>query len=149
MCASSDCPSASEGSEEGPYVVAGLCGRPGTTGHVVGTCGGSLHHYRGQGVHTEASRGVQRMLLRENACGHVTCSDFARGTLCTSGVGVGAEQGALGRVGGAWGVVPRVVLGVAGPGASVSRSRGWWWVPGCRGWWWWAGGVCSWSVLTL
>ena len=67
MCASSDCLSASEGSVEGPYVVTGLCRRPGTTGHVVGTCGGSLHHYGGQGVRTEAARGVQRVLLRENA----------------------------------------------------------------------------------
>jgi hypothetical protein len=67
VCANSDCPSASEGSVEGPYVVVGLYGHPGTTECVVGIRGGSLHHHRGRGVHTEVARGVRRVLLHENA----------------------------------------------------------------------------------
>jgi hypothetical protein len=64
--------------------------------------------------------------------GHVTCSVFARGASCALGAGVGAEGGASRRAGGSWGVVPRVVGGVAGPGTRVVRCRGLWWVPGCR-----------------
>jgi hypothetical protein len=83
---------------------------------------------------------------RASRLGHVTCSIFARGASCALGAGVGAERGASGRVVGAWGVVPRVVGCVVGPGAPVSRCRGWWWVPGCRGRCW---GVASRHVLTL
>ena len=52
MHASSSCLNVSEGSVVGPYVVAGLCGRPGTTGCIVGTHRGSPYHYGGLGVHT-------------------------------------------------------------------------------------------------
>jgi hypothetical protein len=89
----------------------------------------------GLSITTEGGGYIQRRpgVYGASRLGHVTCLIFARGASCALGAGVGVEQGASGRVVGAWGVVPRMVWGVAGPGASVSRSRGWWWVPGCWG----------------
>jgi hypothetical protein len=106
VCANSDCLSASEGSVEGPYVVVGLYGHPGTTECVVGTRGGSLHHHRGRGVRTEAARGVWRVLLHENACVASRSHDlfnFREGGVvrvgggCRGGTGgVGACSGCVG-----------------------------------------------------
>ena len=67
----------------------------------------------GLSITTEGGGYIQRRPVAFDVCccaetlvsrrGHVTGSDFARGALCTSGVGVGVGRGALGHVGGVGG----------------------------------------------
>ena len=106
----------------GPYVVAGLCGRPGTMGRVVGTRRVSPYHYGGLGVRTEAAWGVRCVLLCENACVASRSRDrfrFREGGVVYVG---GGCRGGTGGVGACRGCV------------GGCTTRGW----GCS----WPGGVC-------
>jgi hypothetical protein len=122
VCANSDCPSALEGSVEGPYVVVGLYGHPGTTECVIRTRGGSPYHYGGLGVCTEAARGVRRVLLRENT--RVASRSHDRFGFRKGGV-VYVGGGCRGRTGG---------VGACRGCMGGCTKHGW----GCS----WSGGAC-------
>ena len=79
-----------------PCVVAGLCGHPGSMGHIVGACKVSPCGYGGWGVYIWVAQQVRHGLLRETARITSRSCDwfgFCEGDAVRTGGGYGGVRG--------------------------------------------------------
>lgn len=99
-------------------VVVGLCGCSGTTEHIVGTCMGPNHIYRGCRLCTWAAQ-HQHAMLHKNCCvalGSLALFGFCKGGAVRTG---GRYRDGMGGVVGPWGHEPCMAQLVVGLGGHV------------------------------